>query len=747
MKETSMMTTRRSTKYAADAGRRNVAKAILPAHPGTDPPSGALVDFVVHRLLTDRQAVRDPARRRLDAALRSRTVVATFRTPRLAPPHLFEAAVRDLAARGQSGWVAACAAVASLEPQALAEAIVAHAGASGADESDDTPVAESPVAESPATEAPADAGRDHLRDACHVAVGVLGANELHAMVTPATATLPARAARATVARRARPVTPRRVDAVADPIDAPAVPDVTPCDTNPEATAQTVANVTLRALPVIGDAPTDLPAIEATSGTYLEDALDLLLASRVPLRMLGITLPPSFDTSRLDVATRARAVRAFDTLVQALDGAVASPSNRHRVSRAYKALVKLVPAGRDPGAPTKRAHRSVAPPLDLTAFFADRAARVAATAQPAPADAAPATPDGAIDGSSHGAIDSAVQGALTPANVSHLPVPLTPELDVVRQLFRAGEFHGAEVTLGVVEVANRAALVSLARAMQARLNLDFAQASTLAAQASRQACDPSGAVAQEARALEAECLAGTTAVDDRLDGVDDDEWAAWDARHDAAGVRIADIYWQADRLARRDAHVEVVARINAVIDTALRWMVGREFGLDLLKAERDATALWEALAGCREVGDVAIEVAAATFPRVGEETFRYVDGLVAVVRGLAAEAALRDPVRAGRLRTVATRIEALRVVRDLRNRSFLGHRPNRVSTADMTRAATSALSVASTNRPTELLLGSLAQVLRDMGVPLATANPLLRWGERLGRLVAPGFGPRTPRVGA
>ena len=269
MKETSMMTTRRSTKYAADAGRRNVAKAILPAHPGTDPPSGALVDFVVHRLLTDRQVVRDPARRRLDAALRSRTVVATFRTPRLAPPHLFEAAVRDLAARGQSGWVAACAAVASLEPQALAEAIVAHAGASGADESDDTPVAESPVAESPATEAPADAGRDHLRDACHVAVGVLGANELHAMVTPATATLPARAARATVARRARPVTPRRVDAVADPIDAPAVPDVTPCDTNPEATAQTVANVTLRALPVIGDAPTDLPAIEATSGTYLE----------------------------------------------------------------------------------------------------------------------------------------------------------------------------------------------------------------------------------------------------------------------------------------------------------------------------------------------------------------------------------------------------------------------------------------------------------------------------------------------
>ena len=719
MKETSMMTTRRSTKYAADAGRRNVAKAILPAHPGTDPPSGALVDFVVHRLLTDRQVVRDPARRRLDAALRSRTVVATFRTPRLAPPHLFEAAVRDLAARGQSGWVAACAAVASLEPQALAEAIVAHAGASGADESDDTPVAESPVAESPATEAPADAGRDHLRDACHVAVGVLGANELHAMVTPATATLPARAARATVARRARPVTPRRVDAVADPIDAPAVPDVTPCDTNPE----------------------------ATSGTYLEDALDLLLASRVPLRMLGITLPPSFDTSRLDVATRARAVRAFDTLVQALDGAMASPSNRHRVSRAYKALVKLVPAGRDPGAPTKRAHRSVAPPLDLTAFFADRAARVAATAQPAPADAAPATPDGAIDGSSHGAIDGAAQGALTPANVSHLPVPLTPELDVVRQLFRAGEFHGAEVTLGVVEVANRAALVSLARAMQARLNLDFAQASTLAAQASRQACDPSGAVAQEARALEAECLAGTTAVDDRLDGVDDDEWAAWDARHDAAGVRIADIYWQADRLARRDAHVEVVARINAVIDTALRWMVGREFGLDLLKAERDATALWEALAGCREVGDVAIEVAAATFPRVGEETFRYVDGLVAVVRGLAAEAALRDPVRAGRLRTVATRIEALRVVRDLRNRSFLGHRPNRVSTADMTRAATSALSVASTNRPTELLLGSLAQVLRDMGVPLATANPLLRWGERLGRLVAPGFGPRTPRVGA
>ena len=112
---------------------------------------------------------------------------------------------------------------------------------------------------------------------------------------------------------------------------------------------------------------------------------------------------------------------------------------------------------------------------------------------------PAFQNGAIDGSSHGAIDGAAQGALTPANVSHLPVPLTPELDVVRQLFRAGEFHGAEVTLGAVEVANRAALVSLARAMQARLNLDFAQASTLAAQASRQACDPSGAVAQEARA--------------------------------------------------------------------------------------------------------------------------------------------------------------------------------------------------------------------------------------------------------
>ena len=166
-----------------------------------------------------------------------------------------------------------------------------------------------------------------------------------------------------------------------------------------------------------------------------------------------------------------------------------------------------------------------------------AARVAATAQPAPADAAPATPDGAIDGSSHGAIDGAAQGALTPANVSHLPVPLTPELDVVRQLFRAGEFHGAEVTLGVVEVANRAALISLARAMQARLNLDFAQASTLAAQASRQACDPSGAVAQEARALEAECLAGTTAVDDRLDGVDDDEWAAWDARHEIGRAHV------------------------------------------------------------------------------------------------------------------------------------------------------------------------------------------------------------------
>ena len=201
---------------------------------------------------------------------------------------------------------------------------------------------------------------------------------------------------------------------------------------------------------------------------------------------------------------------------------------------------------------------------------------------------------------------------------------------------------------------------------------------------------------------------------------------------------------------RDAHVEVVARINAVIDTALRWMVGREFGLDLLKAERDATALWEALAGCREVGDVAIEVAAATFPRVGEETFRYVDGLVAVVRGLAAEAALRDPVRAGRLRTVATRIEALRVVRDLRNRSFLGHRPNRVSTAEMAWAAKRALSasnVSAGTRPAEMLLGSVSQVLRDMGIPLATANPLLRWGERLGRLVAPGFGPRTPRVGA
>jgi hypothetical protein len=148
--------------------------------------------------------------------------------------------------------------------------------------------------------------------------------------------------------------------------------------------------------------------------------------------------------------------------------------------------------------------------------------------------------------------------------------------------------------------------------------------------------------------------------------------------------------------------------------------------------------------------VATEALATTFPRVSEETFRYVEGLVAVVRGLAVEAAAHDATSAGRLRSIFTRIDNLRVVREMRHRSFLGHRPNRVSTAEMTWAAKRALSVSNVpagTRPAEMLLGSVSQVLRDMGIPLATANPLLRWGTRLGCLVAPSSGAHTSCAGA
>ena len=140
----------------------------------------------------------------------------------------------------------------------------------------------------------------------------------------------------------------------------------------------------------------------------------------------------------------------------------------------------------------------------------------------------------------------------------------------------------------------------------------------------------------------------------------------------------------------------------------------------------------------------------TYPRVSEETLRYVDGLVAVVRGLAAEAAAHDGACAGRLRSIVTRIDNLRVVREMRHRSFLGHRPNRVNTAEMAWAAKRALSasnVSAGTRPAEMLLGSVSQVLRDMGIPLATANPLLRWGARLGCLVAPGTAAHPSCVGA
>ena len=120
------MTIRRTAKHIPNAGRRRYAHAKLPAYPDASPPSLGLIEYVVQRLVTDRKAVRDPAHRRLEAALRVGTVVEAFRDPFAAPPHLFIAAVRDLATRGRSGWVAACAAVASVEPQALAEAAAAH---------------------------------------------------------------------------------------------------------------------------------------------------------------------------------------------------------------------------------------------------------------------------------------------------------------------------------------------------------------------------------------------------------------------------------------------------------------------------------------------------------------------------------------------------------------------------------------------------------------------------------------------
>jgi hypothetical protein len=473
------------------------------------------------------------------------------------------------------------------------------------------------------------------------------------------------------------------------------------------------------------------AVTSPTDTYLEDALALLLASRNGLRAIGITLPSSFDTARCDDATRAKAVCAVTTLMGALDDAATNPAVRQRVGRAYEALAKVVPAGRDAGGTIKRAPRTVAPPLDLTAFFAAREARVAAHARLAMANAG-ALNDALSDG-----------GAPVPTNVCHLPAPVAPELQVVRQLFRAGEFHGAEVALGVVEIADRAAIIALVQAMQARLNLDFDRAAKLAAQASQNAADPTGPVAQAARALEAECANGVPTGGD-------DQWDAWQSRQDAAAVRITDIYWQADLLARRDAHVEVVARLTAVMDTALRWMVGREFGLDLLKMDREATALWEALGSRPEVFEVATQTLGATFPRVSEETFRYVEGLVAVVRGLAVEAAARNATCAGRLRSIVTRIDNLRVVREMRHRSFLGHRPNRVSTAEMAWAAKRVLSVPNVpagKRPSEMLLGSVSQVLRDIGFPLATANPLLRWGDRLGCLVSPSRDPDVARIGA
>lgn len=714
------MTIPDSSKHDSDSVRRNDTKSISPVHPVASPPPEALVDFVARRLVADRKAVRDPARRHLNKVLRAGTIVATFRDPCLAPRHLFDAAVRALATRGRSGWVAVCAAVASLEPQALAEAIATRAPASNGD------------GDTPATEAPADTGDHHLRDACLVAVEILGAAELRALVATVAAPVTARPARATAARRTRPTAPRQSVAVgsaldeapAATIDAPGFPaaDDAPVSSAAEAFAGAPADVTL-------EEPTeDVPALGAVSDAYLEDALALLLASRNALRARGITLPTSFDTSRCDPAMRARAAVAVDPLLAALDADGTNNVTRRRVMRAYRALTNAVPAGRDPEATVKRARRSVhAPPFDLQAFLASRAAWVARTAPLAPANDA-ASPDDATD------------GPPTPANVHPLGAPLTSEVAVVRAMFRAGEFHGAEVALGIVEVAERAALVTLARALQARLNLDFEGAATLAAQASRQALDPSGAVAQEARTLEAECMAGVPTAGG-------DHWATWQACQDAAAVRIADIFWQADLMARRDAHVEVVARVTAVIDTALRWMVGREFGLNLLKANRDASALWEALETRLEVRNVAIEIVEATFPRVSEETFRYIDGLVAVVRGLAAEAAAHDPSCAGRLRNIAGRIDNLRVVREMRHRSFLGHRPNRVSTAEMTWAANRALSVTSvpSSRPAEMLLGSVAQVLRDMGIPLATSNPLKLWGDRLGCLVAPASGPRVSRV--